>query len=228
MALDVITGPAFSGKARFVQTELERREAGGELGLLLIDFTAIFAALIPGVQSQLRDETVSDTGASRMAGFIYEAALGAAVVRQLKGYVTTNSPRRAAAIADRVGASVIFELRADVDDLADRTDDHMRALGRRVKRADRGRMAGPCRGAITTYLNEAPALRDRAVRPVHQDGRGYRVGRSAQGSGYDREAFNRGITPAGRKARAELIVEGMTDPAPADIFRRVLAERIGR
>ena len=177
MPLEVVTGPAFSGKARYVRNEIGQREAAGRYGQLLIDYTAIYAALAPGEQSQLRDQAVSDSGAPRLAAFMYDTALAAAVVRELDGFITTNSPRRAVAIAERVGAELVYELRVGVDDLADRTEDHLSSLRRRVPRADRATMRRRCRGAVVTYFNEAGSLRDRAVRPVHQSGRGYRVGR---------------------------------------------------
>lgn len=62
MALEVVTGAPFSGKAPYVEAEIERREAAGELGLIALDWTRLYLSLFPGAQSALRDEAVSDTG----------------------------------------------------------------------------------------------------------------------------------------------------------------------
>ena len=62
---------------------IAQRESEGELGLVLLDYTLLFGALVPGVQSSWRDGAVSDTGAPRMVGAMYEAALSALAVREL-------------------------------------------------------------------------------------------------------------------------------------------------
>ena len=51
MAIEVVTGPPFAGKAAFVRAEIARREQAGELGLVMVDYTALYSALVPGVQS---------------------------------------------------------------------------------------------------------------------------------------------------------------------------------
>ena len=118
MAVDVVTGGPFSGKRRFVDQEIERREADGELGLTLIDFTALYRALVPGLQSQLRDRRVTDTGASRMVSAAFEWAAGAVLARELAGYVTTQSPRRALSLRQRFGGeSQVYEVEATIEDL---------------------------------------------------------------------------------------------------------------
>lgn len=222
MPIQVIAGPAFSGKARFVRQEIARREADGELGLVLLDYTALYQALTPGGQSQLRDERVSDTGAPRLAAFAYDNLLAAALTRELSGYITTNSARRAVDLADRIGAQSLFEVRASVDALAGRVNSHMAGMRGSVRRAAGAALRGRCAKAVATYLNESGALRDRNVRPVRDSGGRYEVGRSTTGSAYDGDAFVRGLTPAGRAARDALIAEGNPNPTPAEVFRRVL------
>ena len=138
MAVEIVTGPAFAGKAEFVRGEIERREQAGELGLVLVDYTALYAALVPGEQSALRDASVSDTGAPRAVGSVYDFAAGAILARQLSGYVTTPSPRRAIALADRLGASTIWDVTADAGSLAARVRAHVSALSGRVARAGDG------------------------------------------------------------------------------------------
>ena len=222
MAITVVTGPPFAGKGRFVRDEIERRETeGGELGLVDIDYTALFAALAPGAQSSFRDDAVSDSGAPRLVGYLYEVAVTQAAARELSGYVTTNSPQRAVRLAERVGG-LILEVTATIEEVADRAEAHMTTLRRRVPRARRDRAVGGCRGAAVTYLREAPALVGRA-REVTRRGSGWEVGATRQA--FDRAAFERGLTARGRAARDELIAEGRTDWTPADILARLLRDR---
>ena len=83
----IVTGPPFSGKGQYVRSEVARREADGELGLVVIDFTALYAGLVPGRQSALRDEAVSDSGAPRFAAYLYETAAAQMAERELRGYI---------------------------------------------------------------------------------------------------------------------------------------------
>ena len=224
MAVEIVTGPAFAGKAEFVRGEIERREQAGELGLVLVDYTALYAALVPGEQSALRDASVSDTGAPRAVGSVYDFAAGAILARQLSGYVTTQSPRRAIALADRLGASTIWDVTADAGSLAARVRAHVSALSGRVARAGDG-AEGSCGRQVSTYLNERHLLAGRA-REVEQVRRGsYRKGGQVQA--YDEGAFVRGLTPSGRQARDELVEAGDAHPSPADVFRKTLSN-LGR
>ena len=95
MPITVVTGPPFAGKGRFVRDEIERREQDGELGLISVDFTALYGAVVPGVQSSFRDPAVSDSGSPRLVSYLYEVAVTEAAARELSGYVTTNSARGA-------------------------------------------------------------------------------------------------------------------------------------
>ena len=102
MAVEVVTGAVFSGKARYVRQEIARREAAGELGLAMLDWTALFTALFPGRLDAFRDDAVSDTGAPRMAGAVFNFAAGAILTREISGYLLTNS----AGAGDRAGGSL--------------------------------------------------------------------------------------------------------------------------
>ena len=124
----IVTGAAFSGKGRFARAEIERRERDGDLGLVLIDYTALYLALVPGVQSSYRDDRVSATGVSRLIGYLYEVAIREALDRELDGYATTNSPRRALALADRLDALRSSKCRRTEVELADRTKTHLDAI----------------------------------------------------------------------------------------------------
>ena len=165
MAVEIVTGAPFSGKARFVREEIQRREEDGELGLVALDWTALFAALFPGAQSAFRDDAVADTGAPRLTGYVFEVTAAAIAAREIRGYVLTQSPRRALELADRYDNAPVFEVVADVGDVADRAESHMRTLRRTVARAVRNAMLPNCRRATVSYFRES-TLRYRTRRPA--------------------------------------------------------------
>ena len=218
MPIVVVTGPPFSGKGQFVRDEIERRETDGELGLISVDFTAIYTAITPGEQSSFRDDAVSDTGAPRFAGYLFALALAQLLDRELSGYVAVPSPQRALEIADTAGAPIL-DIAANVDQIAVRIRAHMSDLQKTVPRATRGRTVGRCRKAATSYLRNEHVLVGRA-RTVTREGDRYRVG--ARKLPFDRAAFERGLTARGRAARDELIAAGTPDPTPADILTLLL------
>ena len=218
----VVTGSPFSGKGRFVRDAIERREeSDGALGLVSVDYTAIYSALVPGVQSSFRDQAVSDSGAPRLAGYVAQVAIGQLAERELRGYVTTNSPAQALVLADRLEAEVLV-VESSVEEIADRTEDHMRSLSRSVSRASRVRSVGRCRRAVLSYLNEEPQLVGKA-RTVTRSGSGWTVGGAKKP--FDRALWERGLTPGGRATLDELVAEGVAEPSPADVMARLLRDR---
>ena len=221
MAVEVVAGAPFSGKARYVRQEIERREAAGELGLVALDWSILYLALVPGEQSKLRDEAVSDTGAPRMAGAVFDFAVGAVAARELSGYVLTQSPRRAVEIADRLDA-LIVEVEVDPGDLADRAESHMRTLRRTVTRAASDALRSQCRRQAVTYYREESRLVGRA-RVARRRGSRYTVGETKRP--FDRAAWERGLTPAARDAVAELQAAGTADPTPAEVLSFILKNR---
>ena len=223
MAVEVVTGPPFSGKAEFARAEIAERERAGELGLILVDYTALYLALVPGAQSALRDAPVGDTGAPRAVGSVFDFAVGALAARELAGYVTTQSPRRAVALADKLRAP-IWDVTADVGSIALRVRAHVTDIQRRVTRAGAG-IEGRCRRQAGTYYTERSVLAGRA-REVRQVRRG-EYSKGGQVQAFDEGAFLRGLTPAGREARDQLIEDGNISPTPADVFYRVL-QNLGR
>ena len=225
MAIEVVTGPPFAGKAAFVRAEIERREAAGELGLVVIDYTAIYSALVPGVQSSYRDEAVAATGAARFASAAYEWAIANIGPRELSGYITTQSPRRAIAIADRLGGLDLWDVLTQPDDAAERAVLHVRSLGKRVPRAQGAAAVARCRQQGRSYYTERGELTGRA-RSVIQRGRG-RFEKGGRVLPFDQAAFNRGLTPAGKAARQQIVEETGGEPTPADVFTRVL-QNLGR
>ena len=217
MAIEVVVGPPFSGKGRFVREAIERREAAGELGLIALDWTALYLALFPGAQSAFRDDAVADTGAPRLAGYTFEVIVAAIAARELAGYVLTQSPRRAVELAERVNG-VVLEVEADVGDVADRADSHMRRLRRTVARAALDATLPRCRRAAVTYQRESSVLVGRA-RTV----RGGRPGPVKQP--FDRELWARGLTPRAREGLQELVERGDPTPSPADLQAWLLRDR---
>ena len=218
----VAVGSPFAGKSRFVASEIERREeVDGALGLVAVDFTSLYSALTPGAQSAFRDEAVSNTGAPRLAGYVYQVVVGQVAERELAGYVLTNSPSQALALADRLQAEVLA-LEVGVEEIADRTETHMRQLSRSVARASRVRSVGRCRRAALSYLREEEQLVGKA-RTVTRSGSGWTVGGVKKP--FDRELWERGLTPAGRSTLQVLIDEGNATPSPSDLMARLLTDR---
>ena len=220
----LVTGPPFAGKAQYVRDEIERREGAGELGLVLLDWTALYLALVPGVQSSYRDERVGETGAPRMVSAAYAFAAGAIAARELRGYATSQSPRQAVDLALRYSWEII-EVEADPGDVADRARAHMTSLRRRVRRTvDAGAaLLANCRRAAVTYFREQPALEGRA-RVVRRRGKTWTKPRDAKPA-FDRELWLRGLTPAGKDAVAELVSLGNPEPSPADVMAFLLKNR---
>ena len=221
MPIVVVTGAPFSGKGQFVRDEIERREQDGELGLVAVDFTALYSSLVPGEQSSYRDDAVSETGAPRWVGYLFAIAVVQAFDRELSGYISTPNPTRALEIADKANAPIVA-IDATVDEIASRVKTHIRDLSRTVPRATRDRTVGRCRKAAAVYLRDEDKLVGRA-RTATKRGKRWTVG--PRKHAFDPAAFERGLTPAGRLARADLVGEGIIDPTPTDILSRLLSER---
>ena len=219
MAVEIITGPSFGGKSEFARQEITRREQDdGVLGLALVSFSDLFRVLIPGEQSQYRDQPVANSGASRLVGSAYDAAVGLLLVRELSGYIAVPSPRRAVSLSDRFGGAQIWDVTAPPDALALRVRAHVSALMGRVPRARDAESS--CRRAVGTYYAERSLLVGRA-RQVTQTRRGrYEKGGTVQP--FNEDLFVSGLSPAGRAARDQLIADGVASPTPADVFRQTL------
>ena len=221
MAVEVVAGSPFSGKAIYARQEIERREAAGELGLVSLDWSLLYLALFPGEQSKLRDAPVSDTGAPRLAGSLFDVAVGAIAAREIDGFVLTQSPRRAIELADRLSASIV-EVEADVGDIADRAETHMRAIRRTVTRAASDALRLQCRRQGVRYFQEDARLVGRA-RVVRRRGATYTKGETKRP--FDRALWRAGLTPAGRSAEASLIAAGTLEPTPAEVLSYLLRNR---
>ena len=225
MALEVVIGAPFSGKSQFARARIDEREAAGELGLIAIDFSALFGALVPGVLSSYRDVDVSETGSPRLVGYLFEAAVAAAVARGASGYILLNSPARAVRMIERVDVKTVLEIDVGVEVIADRIDDHLTTIRGRVPRARTSAATARCAKATTSYYRELPAASERLTRrKVTRRGGKWKLAETTD-RGFDEAAFLRGLTPAGHDARADLLAE-TGEATPAAIFRRVLASRV--
>ena len=218
----IVVGQPFSGKARYTAAEVARQEEDGRLGLVVADWTRIYSAIVPGQQSSLRDEQLQATGAARLAGAIYDRTVSEIATRELDGYVLTQSPRRAVALADRLGATEIVETQADESELADRMDAHLDTLRAAVRRASREESEGRCLRALISYWRERDQLAGRA--------RGVRLRRRKWESTGPVRQFNRalwlaGLTPDGRRALAALIADGDPEPSPGAVMKWLVKRR---
>ena len=221
MPILVVTGPPFSGKGQFVRDEIARRETDGELGLVALDYTGLYTAIVPGSQSSFRDAEVADSGSPRFAAYLFAIAIAQVLDRELDGYIATPSPRRALEIADKANAPIV-DVSASIEQIATRITVHTRDLQRRVPRATRERSVRRCREAAQAYLRDERLLVGRARTASKRGGR-WKVGERKQP--FDRAAFERGLTARGRAARDDLKAAGNPDPTPADIQARILSER---
>ena len=223
MPVQVITSPPFGGKGIYARAEVERREEeGGELGLIVLDWSRLFGAMFVGAQSAYRDEAVADTGALRATGAVFDFIVGAVAARELSGFVLSQSPRQALALADRLDAPLL-EVVEDVGVVADRVDDHVAKLRRTVARAVRSETIPRCRRAATAYYREQEQLVGRA-REVRRSGGGYKVGEVKRP--FDRSLWLRGLTPRGKEAVAQLKDLGNDLPDPAAVMSYLLRNKV--
>ena len=125
MPLEVITGAPFSGKGWWAEQEIERREAAGERGLLLLSYSTLFSALAPGDESVLRDDEVSDSGTPRLAGYLLAGAIREAAQRELSGYIAVDSPRRALQYLEITGGNVVIEATVSEGQAVRRAREHV-------------------------------------------------------------------------------------------------------
>ena len=219
--VEVVTGAPFSGKSLYIGDEIERREEEGELGLVALDFTGIYAAVVPGSESALRDGPVSDSGAPRFVGHVFSVAVAAVAARELSGYIATNSPKRAVELAERFGGRLV-NVDVGIEDLATRIQAHQTQITRKVRRATRASVERRCRDAAGRYLSEAPALVGKA-RQVRKVGKRWRDDGPVKP--FDRSLYLRGTTPAAREVIAQLEADGIDDWTPTHIFDRLLLEK---
>ena len=215
----VVVGPPWSGKSDWVRGEIRRREAAGELGIVMLGWSELFRALVPGAQSQFRDEVVSDSGSPRMVSAAFNFVAGAIAGRELKAYLISQSPERAVALADRLDAQIL-EVVASPVEVADRAEAHMKVLRRSVSRAALSASRPRCRRAAGAYFREQHRLTGRA-HEVRRSGRSWKVDPEPK-KPYDAAAFRRGLTPKGRAAITELQSLGNADPSPEAILNFLL------
>ena len=164
---------------------------------------------------------------------MYEAAVRVASERELSGYITTDSPRRALSLADRFGAATrIIEVQATEEELVERTLTHLRELARKVPRAGvekraEGETAArvKCTQAMVAHFRELDALAGIA-RGVRRKGKGKAAKFVSTGAvqAFDRSLWLSGLSPGGRRAVSALIAAGTAEPGPSDVMKWLLVE----
>ena len=232
----VIVGAPFSGKGQYVRAEVARREKAGEVGLIVLDWTALYASLVWGAQSSYRDALVAATGATRLVSYLFEVAINAVSDRGLNGYCTTQSPRRALELADKLRAPII-ETQADESQIAERMRTHLDQLKRLVPRArvetpaEPGRAKpqpaadGKCTQSLIAYYRELDMIAGKARGVKLQPGKPKRWTSTGKTRAFDRELWRKGLTPDGRRALVELEKDGKVDPGPAAVMKWLVNEK---
>ena len=157
MPLEVVTGSPFSAKSWWAEAQIERREAAGERGLLLLSYSSVYSALAPGDESVLRDDSVSDSGAPRLAGWLLAGAIREAAQRELSGYVAVDSPRRALQYLEIVGGDSIIEATVTEAQAVRRAREHVSLISElapRAKQKENAEAIARCQSMIRTYFAE--------------------------------------------------------------------------
>ena len=157
--LTIVTGSPFSGKRLWTDAQIEQAEEEGAVGWLALDFTSVFSAVVPGLASTYRDQRVSDSGASRYAGWLLGAAIREAGRRELDGFVLTDSPRRALALAAQIGGAPMVEVVVTHQEALRRSQQHVELVKALAPRAaqDDGAEAR-CKKMVDQYFREADVL----------------------------------------------------------------------
>ncbi len=159
--MTIVVGAPFSGKRLWVDSEIERRETDGEVGLLAIDYTSLYSAMVPGLSSVFRDQRVTDSGAARFAGWLLGAAIREAGDRELPGFVLTDSPRRALGLAAQIGGAPLVEVSVSQDVALKRSQRHVdlvKDLAPRAATKDGKAAIAKCRQMVDQYYRERDVL----------------------------------------------------------------------
>ena len=150
--LEIVAGPPFAGKSQYVDAAIARREAAGELGLLRLDFTALFLALFPGAADAVRTEA---TIGVPLVAYLRETALRQAVERELSGYITTSKPPAAEALRERFAVQTITVIDTPEPEVQRRLQNHVRrmhAIRRNIGR--KAEIEGQCAKAVAGWFAE--------------------------------------------------------------------------
>ena len=207
MPLEVLTGSPFSGKNWWAEEQIARREAAGERGLLLLSYTGIYSAMVPGDESTYRDDSVSDSGAPRLAGWLLAGAIREAAKRELSGYVAVDSPRRALQHLEITGGNVVIEATVTEAQAIRRAREHVSLISElapRAKQKENAKAIQRCRSMVQTYFRERETelagvevrkVRAPTVPPVRAISQAYRAAMKARRRG-DTEAVRKWLTAA--------------------------------
>ena len=158
MPLEVVVGPPFAGKDRWIAAEIERREAAGEVGLVALNYSSMFSAIAPGAESVYRDAAVSDSGAPRLAAYLLAAAISEAATRELGGFIAVDSPRRAIAALEKTAGRRLFEVTVREETAHRRAADHLKQLRAIAPRSAGDSAVARCRQVVRAYFAERDVL----------------------------------------------------------------------
>ena len=159
--LTIVTGSPFAGKRLWTDAQIEQAESDGAVGWLAIDFTSVYSAVVPGLASTYRDQRVTDSGASRFAGWLLGAAIREAGQRELDGFVLTDSPRRALAFSQQLSGAPVVEVVVSRTEALRRSDRHVeliRDLAPRAAADDGAAATQRCRQMVASYYAERDTL----------------------------------------------------------------------
>ena len=161
MSLTVVVGAPFSGKRLWIDRQIAAAESAGTVGTLALDFTSLYSAIVPGLDSVFRDQRITDSGAARFAGWLLSAAVREANTRELPGYVAVDSPRRAVQAARELGGAPVVEVTVSQETALRRSQQHVdliRDLAPRAGAEDSKEAAAKCRQMVKAYYSERGVL----------------------------------------------------------------------
>ena len=154
--------------------------------------------------------------------------------------MTTDEPRRAVELSERLGDAEIVEVQATELELSSRARAHLSALAAQVPRARLESRAaesvaalGKCTQAMVAHFRDLDRLagKARGVRAVGKLAAGVRPAPLEFVSTGPVRLFNRslwlaGLTGPGKRAVTALIAEGVPLPLPGDVMKYLLRGRV--
>ena len=136
VVLTTVVGAPFSAvRIDGSHQQIERREGEGEVGLVALNYTSLYSALVPGIDSVYRDGRISDSGAARFAAYMLAVALREAHARELPGFVAVDSPRQAVQAVQQSPGSPVVEVTVTRQEALRRAQQHIALLRDLVPRA---------------------------------------------------------------------------------------------
>ena len=148
--LEIVAGPPFAGKSQYVDREIARREADGEAGIIVIDFTRLYQSMFPGEADAVR--TAGSVGVP-LAAYVREAVLRQALQRELDGYLTVAQPAKAEELRTRLDAREITVIDTQEPDVRKRMETHLKRMYAIKSNVDRkAAIRGECEKAVAGWF----------------------------------------------------------------------------